>query len=175
MISKKTTTPVTVRLDDHCITELRKKINGKKSFNSLVHEILDKYVEYYQYLEKFEPITITKNSFKTILTMLDSKQIIELANTVAKKEAVEFIHFRYGGINLDNVLMFMKMFFENCGYGYYIKEMENGLYIFKIRHSMGKSGSLYIKTVIETLFHETNLSTPEFTSSPDSLVVKIHS
>ena len=173
-MNKKKTVPVTIRLDEECVKALRKNAQEKKkSFNSHVHEILDRYVDFHQHLEPFEPVILTKKSFRSFLDGIDQKQCIKLSTKVAKNECSEFIHFRWGKMDFDSILMFMKMFFDNCGYGKYVEELKENLIILRIRHGMGKNGSLYIQTFIETLFGVAKLPKPGFISTNDVLTIKI--
>ena len=174
MSSEEKTVPVTVRLDIKCLTALRKKAHGKQSFNSLVHEILDRYVEHYQHFERFEPLVLTKSSFRTLLSMLNQKQCAEFAANVAKKEASEFIQFRWGKIDIDTIIAFLRMFFEYCGYGQFTEESDDDFIIFKVRHGMSKNGSFYIKSLIVALMDNASLPKPEFVLTHEGLIIKIH-
>ena len=50
---------------------------------------------------------------------LDSDKINTLAIDIATKAAKEFILFKWKEIGYSNMIGFIKMFFDHCGYGQY--------------------------------------------------------
>lgn len=51
---------------------------------------------------------------------------------------------------------FIKMFFDHCGYGQYDHQVtESKVNKFSIRHELGKKGSMFLKTYLETLIRDT--------------------
>ena len=94
---------------------------------------------------------MSKDAFKFILESLDEQKIITLAINIASKAPKDFILFKWKELNSNSVINFMKMFFEHCGYGQYDYAKNQYTSTFSIRHDLGKKGSLFLKTYIETV------------------------
>jgi hypothetical protein len=75
---------------------------------------------------------------------LENDKIINIAIEIATKAPKEFILFKWKEINSSNVIDFIKMFFDHCGYGQYDHQFTEGkINKFSIRHELGKKGSRY--------------------------------
>lgn len=173
MRSTKKSQPVTFRIDDECLIALKhESMDRKVSLNSLVHGLIDRYVDYYRHLEKFETVVMPKSTFKGVLSLLNDEQISALANDL-KGEVNEFIHFRWGKKDQASALEFLRMFFTECGYGEYREEFHNNNYSLVIHHKLGKKGSLYLRSFLESLFHDIKFQDITFVSSDEGLSVKL--
>ena len=150
--SKKTST-VSFRIDREYYQILRRESEEKKiSLNTLVNQIFGEYVEWHKYVKQFGTIILSKDAFKLMLDILDNDKIINLAIEIATKAPKEFILFKWKEINPSNVIDFIKMFFDHCGYGHYDHQLtESKINKFSIRHELGKKGSIFLKAYVETV------------------------
>lgn len=165
---------VTFRIDEECLNALKHESKDKKqSLNSLVHNLIDKYVDYYRHLEKFETVIMPRSILKTILQLLSDEQVSALANDLAKGDVNEFIHFKWGKKDQDSVLEFLRMFFKECGYGVYREELHNNHYSLVIHHKLGKKGSLYLSSFLKSLLDDTKMQDISFKSSEEGLNVEV--
>lgn len=123
----------------------------------MANQIFGEYVEWQRYAERFGIIAMSKDAFKYILDSLDDKKVIELATTIGQKAPKEFILFKWKNFDSKNIVDFIKMYLEHCGYGRYdySKDTENSNYSFSIHHDLGKKGSLFLKSFLETLVKST--------------------
>ena len=166
--------PVTFRIDDACLSALKhESIEKKVSLNSLVHNLIDKYIDYYRHLEKFETIVMPRSILKTILELLSDEQISALANDLAKGDVNEFIHFKWGKKDQDSVLEFLHMFFNECGYGGYRQESHENHHRLLIHHKLGKKGTLYLISFLKSLLGDIRTQDISFKSSEEGLNVEL--
>ncbi len=154
--TKKTST-VSFRIDKEYDQILRIEAEEKKiSLNTLVNQIFGEYVEWNRYVKLFGTIIISRDAFKLILDSLDDDKIINLAIDIAKNIPKEFILFKWKEINSQNVIKFIKMFLDHCGYGQYDYQLtEDGINKFGIKHDLSKKGSLFLKTYVESVLMDT--------------------
>ncbi|MGE5633969.1 MAG: hypothetical protein ACM3VV_01935 [Deltaproteobacteria bacterium] len=83
----------------------------------MANQIFGEYVEWQRYTERFGIIAMSKDAFKYILDSLDDKKVIELATTIGQKAPKEFILFKWKNLDSKNIVDFIKMYLEHCGYG----------------------------------------------------------
>ncbi len=171
MSSKKTST-FTFRIDKEYEKVLREVAQDKKiTINTLANQIFGDYVEWQRYMERFGTIVLSKDAFKIILDSLDEKSLLNLAVDIGEKAPKEFILFKWKGLATDNVIKFIKMYFDHCGYGTHDQAKTEGRVIFSIRHDLGKKGSLFLKTFLETLIKSTIGKSCTSTTTANSLVL----
>lgn len=149
---RKKSSTISFRIDSNYEQKLRLEAEQKRvSLNTLVNQIFAEHVELHHYIQRFGTITMSKDAFKLILESLDEQKIITLAIDIASKAPEDFILFKWKELSSNSVIDFMKMYFEHCGYGQYDYAKKQHTNIFSIRHDLGKKGSLYLKTYIETV------------------------
>ncbi len=171
MSSKKTTT-FTFRIDKEYENILREEAQSKKiTVNTLANQIFGEYVEWQRYIEKFGTIVLSKDAFKLVLDSLDEKNVLKLAVDIAEKTPKEFILFKWKGISTDNVIRFIRMYFDHCGYGTHDQTKTENKITFSVHHDLGKKGSLFLKVFLETLIKSTLGKTCSSTVATNSLVL----
>ena len=153
---KKTST-VSFRINKDYDEALRSEAEEKKvSMNTLVNQIFGEYVDWNKYVKRFGTIILSREAFKLILESLDNDKIITLAIDIAAKAPKEFILFKWKEIDQSHVIGFIKMFFDHCGYGQYDHQVtESKVNKFSIRHELGKKGSIFLKTYLESVVRDT--------------------
>jgi len=171
MIIKKTSS-ITFRIAESYEKALRKVAEEKKiSLNTLANQIFGNYVELERYMEKFGILMMSKDTFKLLLSQLGEKEIIELAITAGGEEPKEFILFKWKTLNLDNVVEFIKIYFDHCGYGTCDIERSGGNVALSVHHHFGEKGSLYLKSFVESIVQSTLGLECESTITKDSITV----
>jgi hypothetical protein len=124
--------------------------------NTLVNQIFGEYVDWNKYIKRFGTIILSKEAFELLLDNLDEHKIKTVAIEIASKAPKEFILFKWKEIDQSNVIDFVKMFFDHCGYGQYDYQVtENKVNKFSIRHELGKKGSIFLDAYIKTVVKDT--------------------
>ncbi|MHB8601028.1 MAG: hypothetical protein ACYC6W_05305 [Nitrosotalea sp.] len=155
MSSKKSST-ITFRIDKEYEKVLREEAQSKKiTMNTLANQVFGDYVEWQRYMERFGTIVLSKEAFKLILDLLDEKNLLNLAVDIGEKVPKEFILFKWKGVATDNVIKFIKMYFDHCGYGAHDQTKSEGTITFSIHHDLGKKGSVFLKAFLETVIKST--------------------
>nr|WP_257720266.1 type II toxin-antitoxin system HicB family antitoxin [Nitrosopumilus piranensis] len=154
-MAKKTST-ITFRINEEHEKGLRKEAEEKRiSLNTLANQILGDHVELDQYMKKFGMIEMSKGAFKELLGTLDEKNIINFAKSIGSKEPKDFILFKWKELTPDTVSDFVKMYFENCGYGVCDMQRNNNINTVSVHHDFGKKGSVFLKAFLEAIIQST--------------------
>ncbi len=171
MIIKRTSS-ITFRIAESYEKALRKVAEEKKiSLNTLANQIFGNYVELERYMAKFGVLVMSKDTFKLLLSAMSEKDLINLAVRAGSEEPKEFILFKWKTLNADNVIEFLKIYFEHCGYGTYDMERSDGNTALSVHHNLGEKGSLYLKSFVESVIQSTINQECESTITKDSLTI----
>lgn len=155
-MSSKRTSSITFRINEKYDKALRKIAEEKKiSLNTLANQIFGDFVELEQYTSKFGTLKMSTDTFRRILSIIDDKDLWELAIRGGSQEAKEFILFKWKDLNPKNVTDFIKMYFEFCGYGRCDMEVTEGKTSISVHHDLKEKGSLYLKHFLEGLIRST--------------------
>jgi hypothetical protein len=155
MTTKKTST-ITFRIDREYEEVLRAEAEARRvSLNTLANQIFGDYVQWQRYMEKFGTIVMSKDAFRAILDSLDESNLVKLAVRIGESAPKEFILFKWKDLSSDSLVKFMKMYFEHCGYGQYDYARDESENTFSIHHDLGRKGSLFLKTFLETAIKST--------------------
>lgn len=171
MIIKRTSS-ITFRIAESYEKALRKAAEEKKiSLNTLVNQIFGNYVELDRYMGKFGVLIMSKDTFRLLLSVMSEKDLINIAVQAGSEEPKEFILFKWKTLNADNVVEFLKIYFDHCGYGTYDMERSDGKTVMSIHHNLGEKGSLYLKSFVESIIQSTIEQECESTITKDSLTI----
>jgi len=172
MMDKKTSS-ITFRITESYDKALRKVAEEKKiSLNTLANQIFGNYVELERYMEKFGVLMMSQDAFSSILAALDDKQLILLASDIGSKEPKEFILFKWKDMNSEHVTDFITIYFEHCGYGTCDLEKTESEIVFSIHHKLGKKGTIFLKTFLESLIQSTLEQSCKTITTEESVTIR---
>jgi len=155
-MDKKKTSTITFRIAEDSDKKLRMIAEDKNvSLNTLANQILGNYVQLERYMEKFGVLMMSHDAFSSIIDALDEEQLIRLASNIGSKEPKEFILFKWKDMNSEIVSDFIKTYFEHCGYGTCDLERTESSIAVSIHHKLGKKGTVFLKTFLESLIQST--------------------
>jgi hypothetical protein len=150
-MSKKSTS-ITFRIDESSEQALRALANENRvSLNTLANQIFGRFVEFETFAEKFGTVRMSSDTFRRILDSMDEDQITDMAIRGGSQEAKEFILFKWKEVNLENIIEFIRMYFDLCGYGRCDLKRTEGKITISVHHDFQKKGSLYLKHFLESL------------------------
>ncbi len=154
------------RLGENVLDDLKSEADARRiSVNTLVNQILARYTEWGRHADKFGFIPIARPFIKSI----KDADIVNLASKEGKhilKSLVLFIEAKYDKESLINVIdawLDSTMPHKH--------EVINDRHEFVIQHDLGHIWSLYLKNILEELFHDIGEKI-EFQLTPNALVFK---
>lgn len=164
----KRTTTITFRIDSNVMNKICSKAEQEDiTLNTLVNQILKRYVEWDMYEGKAGMVPINKLVLKKLFQGLSEEEVVNMSRDIAKSAVYDIALFMKGKGKLD-VDSFVSWFLSRMKNSSEIMEnKENGTSTYIIKHDIGMNWSLYHKTVVESIFME-NLQKPVQTSMTDS-------
>jgi hypothetical protein len=145
------TETVTFRLPSSLIDELRMdaELEGM-SLNSFAAKIFSNHVHWERYERKVGLLPMTEAFLKEVLNQLDDEQVINLAQKIEKQKFKNILAFMKDSHSVVEFVEVMRTWLTVSWMQQSI-EVRDGIYHFKVQHSLGSKWSLYVKTLISEL------------------------
>lgn len=112
--------------------------------NAMTSMILNRYVEWDRYADKFGFVTITRNGFKSFIEAIDDEKLSQVARGLGGTNPKEMMLFWYKKLNIDTFLRYLSAY---CRYGRiaeYEVDAHDGTYIITIHHELGEKYSRFL-------------------------------
>lgn len=149
---KKITEPFTSRIEKQVLEKLRDEATQKdQSLNSLVSQIFRQYVDWHNNAAKAGFTSVRRGLVIKMIDKLSEKDVIEIAEYVAKNESRSFIFLLRNQYNITSAIDVLETWIKIAGYPYR-HDVQYGHHSFLIHHEMGKKWSLYLQTQYELIF-----------------------
>ena len=145
---------MTFRIDENVIKILRSESKRNQiTLNSLVNQLLKRYVEWDMYEPKVGFIPIAK----PIVIELFSNRSYEEISTMAKEIGIDVVHdialFMKNRMDLDSFLSWFERRMASS-----LTEtnhtLQDGYHVYVLKQELGKNWSLYHKIIIELMFNK---------------------
>src|SRR5215831_3635558 len=163
------------RLDEDLITKITQEAkNNNTSLNAEINTLLRKYIEWDMLASKVGMIPIAKPVLSEIVQGIMTKEVIDLANRVAKQAIREIVYFMTANLTLESFLSWLKTRMEHCAELNYVIEKNSITPQIKIifKHDMGENWSIYHKIILEYIFNEIlGMNTFEINVSNTTLIL----
>lgn len=169
----KATESVTLRLDKDTLDKLRKEAKEKQvSLNVLMGQIALQHLDWHSRSVKAGFITVRRGKIMKILEKITEKDIVEIAEYVAKKESKGFVMMLRNEYNITSALEVIETWIKISGYSYR-HEIRGSEHSYIIQHEMGKKWSLYLRELYRFIFEDFGLPRVDFDVSDDMLSFKV--
>src|SRR5919109_2096853 len=156
--NRKTTT-ITLRIDTDIMQNLYNKAEQDAiSLNTLVNQILKRYVEWDMFEAKVGMIPLSKPVAKELFQRLSREDIIKMAKDVAKNAVYDIALFMKGGkMDPDLFVSWFLSRMKNCSEitkANVGEESSESIHTYIIKHDLGENWSLYHKALLESIFND---------------------
>lgn len=141
------------------------------NLNTLVNQILTKYLEWDRFSRDIGSLYITKNFLRGIFSELSEQKIHILASTISAPSLRDAVLFMHEEFNYENTISTIKKWLEISDYQFRFTTVEIDKFV--IHHSMGKKWPLYFTTMLSTLLKELDYGLKDITSNSESLCFTI--
>ncbi|MFZ0514575.1 MAG: hypothetical protein WAM14_23425 [Candidatus Nitrosopolaris sp.] len=150
----KRTITMTFRLDENVITTLRAESERRHiSLNTMVNQILQRYVEWDMYESKVGIISMLKPVVGELFKKTSKQEIIELATSIGKNATNDAALFMKSKIDLDSFLSWLEVRMKNSSVEI-SHNIEGSTHTYILKHDLGENYSLFQKTVLELIFND---------------------
>lgn len=164
---------VTLRLDKDTLDKLRKEAKEKQvSLNVLVGQIALQHLDWHAYASKAGFIAVTRRTVQKMLEKITEKDIVEIAEYVAKNESKEFITMLRNDYSVTSALQVLDTWLKIVGYSYR-HEVRGSEHSYIIQHDMGKKWSLYLKELFRLISEGFGLPRVDFDINENMLSFKV--
>lgn len=151
--NKKTVT-MTFRIDESVMKVLRAESDEREvSLNTLVNQILKRFVDWDMYEPKVGMIPIAKPIVSALFENIEQGEIVELARKVGKNAVHDIALFMKSKVDLDSFLSWFEMRMKNSSIEL-SHSVRNDTHTYILKHDLGNNWSLYHKTLLELIFNE---------------------
>ena len=151
--SKKSVT-ITFRISKDIMDKLNEEADiNYSSLNSLVNQILKRYVEWNKFDDKASMIPVASPVLKDLFNSLSKDKVINLAKDKAKDAIYNVILFMNGNVDLDTLISWYVQRMKHCS-EISEKNEDNGTSKIIFKHELGENWSLYHKVILESICHD---------------------
>ena len=170
-MSKNSTTNTAIRIP----TEIYEKIEFQalaedKTVSGIINNILRKYVSWDQFISDIGFVFLQKPFVRNIFEHLSDDDIVKAAKTscyTGMRDAISFIH---GKNDIESIVDVLKLWFSASNFTNKIILADDNIE-FRIQHNLGHKGSLYIGTLISSLFGDLNMKANKALLKEHSLII----
>ncbi len=162
----------TIRIPYEIDQIIQKDAKAKRvSINSLIFNLLSKYVEWDRYSERFGRVTLRPQTLKLIIDALDKIKIKDIGSEIGNKIPKEFLLFWFKEINLYSFLEYLSLLCRYGGFAHYELESKEREFTITLIHDLGEKWSVFLQNIIEKGMRSTLSVQPKFHISDISVVV----
>jgi short-subunit dehydrogenase len=145
---------MTFRLDENVITTLRAESERRHiSLNTIVNQILQRYVEWDMYESKVGLISMLKPVVAELFKKTNKQEIIDLATSIGKNATNDAALFMKNKMDVDSFLSWLDVRMKNSSVEI-SRSIEGSTHTYILKHDLGENYSLFQKTVLELIFND---------------------
>jgi hypothetical protein len=148
---------MTFRLDGKTVERLKEESEYRQiSLNTLVNQILRRFVEWDMYESKLGMISLAKPIIVEFFQKASNEEIIDMAKRTGKNAIKEIALFMKGRIDVKTFLSWFETRMKTSSIEithHRLKDNDNK-HSYIIKHDLGKNWSLYHKTLLESIFND---------------------
>ena len=152
-IPKKTST-MTFRIDDNVLRILRTESERHQiSLNTLINQLLKRFVEWDMYESKVGMIPIAKPIVVELFNKMSKEEISKMALDIGKNAVHDISLFMKNKMDLDSFLSWFETRM-NSSLTETNHSIQNGFHVYVLKHELGENWSLYHKIILQSIFNE---------------------
>ncbi|MGN6560280.1 MAG: hypothetical protein ACTHJ2_07110 [Candidatus Nitrosocosmicus sp.] len=152
-IPKKTST-MTFRIDDNVLRILRSESERHQiSLNTLINQLLKRFVEWDMYESKVGMIPIAKPIVVELFRKMSKEEISRMALDIGKNAVHDISLFMKNKMDLDSFLSWFETRM-NSSLTETNHSIQNGFHVYVLKHELGENWSLYHKIILQSIFNE---------------------
>ncbi len=129
-----------LRFDKDILDKLRREAKEKQvSFSTLINQVATQHLDWHANAVKAGFITVRKGKIVKMLEKISEKDIVEIAEYIAKRESKDFIMLLRNEYSITSALEVIETWIKIAGYSYR-HEVRGSVHSYVIHHDMGKNG-----------------------------------
>ena len=173
MVSKPSTSVVTLRLPKEKLEQLRRVANTRNiSPNTFVNQIVKSYLDWHSMAAHAKLYYLPKSFLVRLLNELTTDDLNELAIETAKNDLVDMCLFLRGGFNINSISDIAETWLRITQMPYRV-EAAKDVYTIIIDHDMGQKYSYLIKEISRYLLEAAFETKSSCDVTENTVVIKI--
>ena len=141
------------------------------SVNTLVNQLLLAYANWGRFFAKIGAVQIPKEAFSRLLDASSDEAVIEAARLSGLDTPRAIMLAKHGELSLTTVLDYVRAAAAYGGYAEYNEVEKQGKLVITIMHNLGRKGSIYLSSMLESIFGTIDRH-PKITSSEHSILIE---
>jgi hypothetical protein len=118
--------------------------------NALIQSILTKYLEWDRQAQRYGFISLTHDTFKTILDKIDEQKLVDASRELGARVPKDIILFWYGKTGVQGFLKYISLLSDYATFAQFEIARDGQNYIVTAHHNFGLKWSNYLKSFLET-------------------------
>ena len=145
---------ISIRMDSNLSDKLHEKSQDQKvSLNTLINNMLEKQVHWYDLIDEVGWVSIFRQTFKELMDSVSKEKATKIGLTTGKVDLQNSINYFYGKVELETILDLLKKRFQSMKVQYRrISEKDREKII--IQHDLGKNWPYLIVAELNELLNE---------------------
>lgn len=173
MSKKEKTTTHSFRVSDSAFKALEEDSARRNvSVNTLLNQLLVAYTNWGRFLDRVGAIRTSKAAFGTLLNASSDEAIIEAARVSGPDIPKSIILAKHGALSINTILDYVRSATMYGGFAEYSEVESQGKMTITLTHDLGRKGSIFMSSVIESVFGMINIH-PKMSSSEHSVILEI--
>lgn len=167
------TESITFRIPLRVLDRIKHESEHKQvSTNTLVNQIFKEHVDWHFAAAQAGFVPVRRVMVARLVDHLTDKEIVDIAQQLAKTETKGFVLLLRDEYNLTSALDVFETWIRTSGYAY-VHKSDSARHSYVIQHKMGRKWSLYLAEQFRFLFSEHGLKEPEFDITDDTISFKV--
>jgi hypothetical protein len=169
---RKKTVLKTIRITKDQESVLVKDAADKRmTVNALLSAMIEKYVEWDRYTEKFELIPMSRRFLIPILETTDESRLMDVAEEFGVRAAKEIIPFWFKKLDIESLLGLLSVYSKYGGFSRYELETDGRNYMIVVDHGLGEKWSRFVERWIRRAMSQIGIS-PKIEISGSSVIIR---
>lgn len=145
---------ISIRMDSNLSDKLHEKSQDQKvSLNTLINNMLEKQVHWYDLIDEVGWVSIFRQTFKELMDSVSKEKATKIGLTTGKVDLQNSINYFYGKVELETILDLLKKRFQSMKVQFRrISEKDREKII--IQHDLGKNWPYLIVAELNELLNE---------------------
>jgi hypothetical protein len=150
-VKSKPTLLKTIRISESTNELLKKDATAKRTTtNALIQSILTKYLEWDRYAQRYGFISVTHDTFKTVIDKIDDQKLLEASKELGNRVPKDIILFWFGKSGVQGFLKYIRLLSDYATMAQFEIVKEGSTYTVSAHHNLGLKWSSYLKNFLET-------------------------
>jgi len=152
--TKKTAT-MTFRIDENIVTKLRDEADNREiSLNTLVNQILKRFVEWGLFEPKLGLIPMAKPIVVELFENMSEDEIADMARRVGTNAVRDIALFMKHKMDLESFLNWFETRMKTSFVEVSHHKAEDGKHSYILKHDLGRNWSIFHKVILELIFND---------------------